>query len=122
MKKNRTVFGNKCEDCDTILNEGNVRWVEPWRRHFYKACKNCLTKRYAAQKRNNNFKSNYGITQREFNLLNEIQQEHCAICRRKCTKFNRLSVDHDHETGQVRGLLCHKCNTAVAMLEENENF
>lgn len=51
----------------------------------------------------------YGITgsQYELRLLN--QGGACAICRR-FPKTKRLCVDHDHKTGQVRGLLCYMCN------------
>jgi len=39
--------------------------------------------------------------------LYETQNGLCAICRKH---FNRLSIDHDHETGMIRELLCHTCN------------
>lgn len=40
--------------------------------------------------------------------------EHCAICeRRRTEKDRRLDRDHDHRTGQPRGLLCHRCNRAL---------
>ena len=39
--------------------------------------------------------------------------DHCAICRRDRTPARRLDRDHDHATGQPRGLLCHRCNRAL---------
>lgn len=39
--------------------------------------------------------------------------EFCAICKRKPSKVRRLDRDHDHETGQPRGLLCARCNRAL---------
>lgn len=43
----------------------------------------------------------------------------CRICANKPPNGKRLCVDHDHETGAVRGLLCQKCNTAIGMLNDD---
>lgn len=47
-------------------------------------------------------------------LLNK-QNNLCSICKQE----KQLYVDHNHETGEVRGLLCHKCNSGIGMLEDN---
>ena len=60
----------------------------------------------------------------------QLQNGLCGICgksestrRRKKTQGNeRLAVDHCHETGVVRGLLCFKCNTAIGSLGDNEEM
>lgn len=57
----------------------------------------------------------YGITEEEYNALLEKQNRVCAICHKACTSKSRLTVDHDHNTGKVRRLLCHKCNVAIGM-------
>lgn len=51
----------------------------------------------------------YGITAREYKVLLALQDGRCAICRQK-PRAKRLAVDHDHETGVVRGLCCKRCN------------
>lgn len=51
----------------------------------------------------------YGLTIRAYDLMLLNQGGACAICRR-FPKTKRLNVDHDHTTGQVRGLLCYVCN------------
>lgn len=62
----------------------------------------------------------YGITSDEYNELFESQQGRCAICGGHQTEFKkRLHVDHDHDTGQVRGLLCGTCNTGLGMFRDN---
>lgn len=51
----------------------------------------------------------YGLTAAEYDALLEAQGGRCAICRGK-PKSKRLAVDHNHKTGEVRGLLCSRCN------------
>lgn len=56
-------------------------------------------------------KNTYNMTIEEYNTLLEAQEHSCAICGRHKSNFNRkLSVDHDHTTGAIRGLLCMNCN------------
>ncbi len=59
----------------------------------------------------------YGMTPEEYSSLLEVQKGGCAVCGKKCTR--RLAVDHDHETGRVRGLLCMPCNTAIGSLRDS---
>lgn len=56
----------------------------------------------------------YGITAEEYQAIYEAQGGCCYICQRaKGNARKRLSVDHDHATGEVRGLLCTPCNQDV---------
>ena len=64
-------------------------------------------------------KRTYGLTVEQYNYLVETQNNLCAICS---TDLGDCPlVDHDHNTGKVRGLLCHPCNTGISMLKDNEN-
>lgn len=73
-------------------------------------------------------KHRYKLTEAEYEELLIEQNGVCAICRRPETaldrrgKVRRLSVDHNHETGEVRGLLCCNCNRGLGSLEENPDF
>lgn len=63
----------------------------------------------------------YGISEEEYSRLYVSQQGICAICgkpetRKQNGKETLLCVDHDHETGRIRGLLCHTCNVGIGML------
>lgn len=58
----------------------------------------------------------YGITQKEYERMEQEQGGLCFICQKPCSSGRRLAVDHDHETGHVRTLLCMKCNTAEGAL------
>lgn len=62
----------------------------------------------------------YGITAEEYATLHAVQGGVCAICRQECRRNgDQLSVDHDHETGAVRGLLCKSCNQGIAHFEDD---
>lgn len=69
-------------------------------------------------------KARYGISKYDYDLMLGMQAGVCAICHRPETKVRKaggkgeravmpLSVDHDHQTGRVRGLLCDNCNTGL---------
>lgn len=60
----------------------------------------------------------YGLTVAEFYRMLAEQGGVCAACRKPCYR-KRLSVDHDHKTGAVRGLLCQRCNSALGQAREN---
>ncbi len=50
-----------------------------------------------------------------------IEQDHkCLICEVSVEEFPQiLAVDHDHATGEVRGLLCNKCNRGIGLLGDS---
>jgi hypothetical protein len=53
-----------------------------------------------------------GVTDAEYVTMLAAQHGVCAICG-NTPKTRRLDVDHDHRTGRIRGLLCHRCNRAL---------
>ncbi len=53
----------------------------------------------------------------EYTALLAMHNGCCAICREPFTKIPR--IDHDHETGAVRGLLCQLCNTGLGMFQDS---
>ncbi len=61
----------------------------------------------------------YGITPDQFKQMFETQQGKCAICNEEPKTKRGLHVDHNHETGKVRGLLCHGCNVALGSFKED---
>lgn len=69
----------------------------------------------------------YGLTEEDYYILFEKQNGQCAICGSEGSPTgvdkNRLVVDHDHDSGMVRSLLCSKCNTGLGMfLDRSENI
>lgn len=73
--------------------------------YLHSVCKTCYPKE--------NAKYRYGVPDVYFEGLLEKQNGVCAICRQKCSLNARLSIDHDHGSGDVRGLLCKKCNLGL---------
>lgn len=67
-------------------------------------------------------KHRYGITLKEFAALADKQGNRCPICQKEFTPKGPTQpvVDHDHLTGDVRGILCHRCNQAVGWFEDME--
>ena len=72
----------------------------------------------------NSLKQLYGLEIDEFHEMRKGQNYRCAICKiheSKATK-GTLYVDHDHETGQVRGLLCNQCNIILGQFNTVERL
>lgn len=74
-----------------------------------------MNKKYT-RKRSRRLKQVYGINTTQWNKLYDLQKGVCPIClatlRKPLNKEGKRasSVDHDHKSGRVRGLLCHRCN------------
>jgi hypothetical protein len=64
----------------------------------------------------------YKITPDQYEQLLQKQECRCAICRRPPKNNRDLSVDHNHVTGEIRGLLCDACNGALGMFRENKDL
>jgi hypothetical protein len=82
------------------------------------------SKRFAAQPRVKEYrrdwalKNKYGIDAGTYDAMLAEQSGVCAVCKMESDK--PLSVDHDHVTGKVRGLLCNNCNMAIGLLADDE--
>ena len=97
-----------CKDCvaQGITTKREAKWPGPRCTTHWRAEK----KRRSAQAHGVHVEKVYGITAEDYQRLYLLQGERCAICGVATGKRKRLAVDHDHETGEVRGLLCGKCN------------
>ena len=74
------------------------------------------------------FKKRYNITPQEYEAMLEAQNYKCAICDKKAEDNKRgdriesLNIDHCHKTKQIRGLLCHQCNSGLGHFKDNTEF
>jgi hypothetical protein len=84
---------------------------------YYRARGKVLARAHARKKK-------YGLSPEALSQLMENQEGLCAICSRgvaddTTSKDHKASVDHDHVTGAVRGILCQSCNLALGMFKDD---
>lgn len=65
------------------------------------------------------YRKRYGLTLDQYDAMLDAQAHACAICFGGPRGRNRFHVDHDHQTGAVRALLCWRCNAVLGNVEEN---
>jgi len=109
-----------CARCDSTKprNAFHVS-KEGWIKSKY--CKQC----HSAQVQERRLKDSWGLTQQDFDKLLAEQGGGCAICgssKSGTRKDGRLCVDHNHETGQIRGLLCASCNRGIGLLGDSSKM
>jgi len=119
MKSKKLKVCSKCKkeksSSEFHKNKNGKGGLQTW-------CKKCALeagKKYYRKNRKllsekmriNHLRREYGITVKKYDNMFKQQKGCCAICGRHQSKFKkRLSVDHNHRTKQVRGLLCNYCN------------
>jgi Zn finger protein HypA/HybF involved in hydrogenase expression len=71
--------------------------------------------------RDRRLQRSYGLSIGQYEDMSERQEHKCAVCgfARAACPNGLLFVDHDHETGMVRGLLCPPCNTALGLIRDD---
>lgn len=71
--------------------------------------------------RKHHLKKKFGISLDTYNEMFSQQSGSCAICGKHelDNGGKRLAIDHNHETGQIRSLLCHNCNTGIGHFEDD---
>lgn len=103
----------KCKTCNSVFVPSN-----PCNIYCSAECKG----------KNAYYKRNYKITDRDLKEMKELQQNKCFLCGSdgfligKNNHKEKLAVDHDHETGKVRKLLCHNCNRGLGLFKDNSEL
>jgi hypothetical protein len=64
-------------------------------------------------------RNKFGLTVEQYKQMLERQGGGCAICQSPPTAGISLHVDHDHATGEIRGLLCVRCNNGIGLFRES---
>ena len=107
--------------------EKNKEKIRAWGRAYYENNKEELNAKHKAyhkknrdKKRARELKRKFGISLHEYDLMLTEQKGKCACCGIHQNELTmRFAVDHDHDTGLIRGLLCHICNTGIGKLGDN---
>lgn len=115
---------NNCKKCrDSSRTDRKGRNKKTYNAHMRKYRKNrILSQKQRDQATSSLLKSRYGITLEEYRQRLEAQGGHCFLCPKKSDGGRRLSVDHNHATGKIRGILCDGCNRTIAILDNPDLF
>lgn len=100
-RKQNPLEPRECRWCATTF-------MPPSLRHFY-CSEGCVDE-------GAHFLNKYGMDKADYDELLASQGYRCAICRVDSHEWN---VDHDHETGEVRGILCRSCNHGIGFLRDD---
>jgi hypothetical protein len=65
------------------------------------------------------YRRTYGVSADDVDVMLAAQGNVCAICGERPEVEARMHVDHDHVTGELRGVLCSRCNHAIGLLRED---
>jgi hypothetical protein len=91
--------------------------------------KNYWNSRTPKKRLEQHLKYKYGITPEQFLVAWDKQEGNCSICKDALPDLmayekrrRGYAIDHNHETGEFRGILCLECNTLLGMAEDNPNI
>ena len=110
----------RCPRCNEVKSSGDFHRNRSSVDGLHWVCKPCNKVSGAYRKKveeRRRFRL-YNITREEVDALRAHQNDRCAICGDQFIGMS-FHIDHDHETDQVRGLLCGKCNTALGLLRDS---
>jgi hypothetical protein len=104
LEKPKEAFGTHCTNKDGLRSH----------------CRKCRTE----MERPGGIRRHHGISLEDYDMMFAKQKGLCACCGKPETSKKRkdrcsLSIDHDHKTGKVRQLLCHRCNVVLGLVYEN---
>lgn len=117
-----------CKDCGIEKTLQNTNHHGGTSDRFQVRCRSC-TNSHDKKRRDLNpiihrdkaLKKIFGIDINEYNKMFDDQKGCCAICKRHQSIVKRtLHVDHDHNSGHIRGLLCFSCNMRLGFIENKE--
>lgn len=100
-----------CKACDIIRRKSTTHTPQEYRREWH-------------------LKKKYGLDPGEFDALWVVFRGRCGICdgvmkaptNTRGQSLDVVAVDHNHTTGQVRGLLCNACNKGLGLFRDNKQF
>jgi hypothetical protein len=133
------VRGLLCMKCNTGIGNANdsieilQKFITYLNAQPIKFNKSSTREKFNSENPNNNryfkdklLQKRFKISLADYENLLKMQNSTCSICNKqessmdkKSNKIRMLSVDHNHTTGEIRGLLCRGCNTSIGLLDDN---
>jgi len=81
-----------------------------------------MKQRYLYKGKKELFISKYGLTYKDWEGLWYTQDGRCAICDKFFAEKKDICIDHNHKTGEIRGLLCKRCNIGIGLFDDNHEL
>lgn len=109
---NKTFRDKSCRQCDEVFSP-----IAPSHHYCSDGCRDRAST-------DNYYTKTYGVSLKEVEEMFLAQGGKCAVCKQDGFKMrdehkSSLNLDHCHNTGKVRGLLCHNCNRALGLLKDS---
>jgi Recombination endonuclease VII len=130
---NRDGRRGECKECSLAQRkrwyrenrERSMAYVRSWQQanpDRVKAWRLKNRKRRLEKLREIHLRNKFGLTPDEYDRMLEAQGGVCALCESPPTPGISLHVDHDQGTGEIRGLLCVRCNNALGLFREDADL
>ncbi len=128
-KYNKSGYRPDCKSCNKKYYLKNIEEKKEYGKKYREKNRDSYLeyfKKYNAEnkhkRREQNLRKQYGITQKDYDEMLKKQGGVCKICGTENPKGHsgKLYVDHNHKTGDVRGLLCSRCNSILGYCDDRE--
>ena len=119
--RNKDRLQSRCNDCANLWRREKRKNDKQWRDRAL-AIQNKSRWKNIDNIREKAWLSRYGITRDDYETMLKVQNGKCAICSSISSgwiRSDKFCIDHCHETGIIRGLLCHPCNIALGKAGDN---
>ena len=114
----KSGLSSRCKPCSGVISK---EWASKNKEKRRKAVRDFRI-RHPKANRGYELKRVYGISLEAYERMFREQNGACKICGKQNLDGRTLSVDHDHSTGTVRGLLCIKCNSGIGYFYEDQKL
>lgn len=116
-KNGSSGIRTECKSCSKNVHD---KYVETHREELNKYMKGRYDDAEKRRIRSYGLERMYGLSENDYNNILALQNNKCAICNIDQSNHKRpFDVDHCHETGSIRGLLCMRCNRAMGLFKDN---
>lgn len=118
-KRNKDKLQSRCRTCTSSDSKNhhkkNIDKIRQYKKEY--------NKKHPSKRKELNLKNKFGISLEIYNNMLLTQNNCCSICKINILKVKKqFAVDHDHNTGKIRDLLCNDCNALLGFCKESINI